>query len=1197
MSVSAPPPETDFEQNESRRKRQRTASSKSLQKEPSLLNENGWADQLKTAAYGETSENTTATLPRTHSRRASSLSNENSALSTLEYNHIKPDAGRARVSPTDNMQRSVDELTEGVAVTTSSNPLSINGFGKSTSPINIGNVQPSTPPKKMLRVRSDGKLGSPKVKKPPQDPKPKRTKRSAATRSIPPSLLVIMSYGVDDNSRCAIGAEIEKIYSGKLVRPNIVKANVDVPSEPPKATHPFFLGESGRSSGQKSGSSEYIEDKAKDVNIPPAKWKEVTPKRSRVTSKPADAISSIITDAPLQWKTFGSDHARMSRFPGARDPIWPPQEMLHVGQGTTISSRDRSLSSTLDILKTHRKLKDRESQIPAEEEVLKPYMDSVLSFGEGNLAVQRVTSRDWRDFRRPLRRLMSGIELQRAVRKSLKGLTLDLSSTSNQNRFSDELGKSKASNLTTHKALLHVHEAIATSSTAFDNFECEMQEWTHKYAPKTAEEVLQTGHEAILLRDWLKGLTTNSVETSKDVVRESSVSRKLGPQAKRKKRKRADELNDFLVSSDEDTNEMDEVTDLGENPSASPSTKRSVIRSADISTTSGTCSKSANAVVISGPHGCGKTATVYAVAQELGFEVFEINAGSRRSGRDILDKVGDMTRNHLVGHVHTEDPRVSNDKDDDLEDVSDSLKKEIETGRQGTMNKFFKSKGKVNKVLREVNPKVPKASPKKKEPPRKAKSQKQSLILLEEVDVLFNEDKLFWTTTLSLVIQSKRPVIMTCTDESLLPLEDMILYAILRLTPPPTQLATDYLLLVACNEGHLLSRESVSTLFMAKGSDLRASISELNFFCQIGIGDTKGGLDWMLTRAGTDNRSIDNSRPPRVVSENSYQTAMGWLGGEVCQSAFELSLTRETELVSAISTGWDVDIGASETYVTGNSPPTATVNSGESALKLLEDYDLVVGALSAADNFPACASRNSLKILLEMTTPGLDEKMRSNYVEGSELLVADPFVDFSGITDSLVFALQTSARRFACHSGCVSDINPLSERKVSQMMPKMIEESIWKANAKKSIEVSAFQPITKIPNLPLGLPRGAQISSFDGPTSVVAEDLAPYIRNIVSYDLRLEEQRRQLSSILSGPGKDGKTARTTRSSRAALEGGQKAYTRRERWFPKETNFDSILRTGGKEWQDALQQMMTQTSGPSVNESRRSSVTNAVMSDI
>ena len=201
-------------------------------------------------------------------------------------------------------------------------------------------------------------------------------------------------------------------------------------------------------------------------------------------------------------------------------------------------------------------------------------------------------------------------------------------------------------------------------------------------------------------------------------------------------------------------------------------------------------------------------------------------------------------------------------------------------------------------------------------------------------------------------------------------------------------------------------------------------------------------------------------------------------------------------------------------------------------------------------------------------------KERSNYVEGFSLLQADPVVDQTGVTEAIAFTVKACARRLVQARDRESIDTVLSDEKMTSMITDTMQARRSERPNKRSDYAAVFKPIARSIKPVLGTPKGPQISAFDGSLSIIAEDLAPYVRSIVSYDLRLEEQRRLLSSLLSHPGQNSKRQRTTRASRAALEGGRKAHTRRERWFPENTNFDSVLQFGGKGWQDiALKQAM------------------------
>lgn len=115
----------------------------------------------------------------------------------------------------------------------------------------------------------------------------------------------------------------------------------------------------------------------------------------------------------------------------------------------------------------------------------------------------------------------------------------------------------------------------------------------------------------------------------------------------------------------------------------------------------------------------------------------------------------------------------------------------------------------------------------------------------------------------------------------------------------------------------------------------------------------------------------------------------------------------------------------------------------------------------------------------------------------------------------------------------------------------------------------AFDPIMQ-PNTLAPQPTGRAAPSFENGIAVIAEDLAPYIRSIVGFDLRLERYRDELNRLTT-QGSTKRKTRTTRASRAALEGGSKSNTRRERWFSSNINSKRIIATGSKSWEDALAQ--------------------------
>lgn len=129
----------------------------------------------------------------------------------------------------------------------------------------------------------------------------------------------------------------------------------------------------------------------------------------------------------------------------------------------------------------------------------------------------------------------------------------------------------------------------------------------------------------------------------------------------------------------------------------------------------------------------------------------------------------------------------------------------------------------------------------------------------------------------------------------------------------------------------------------------------------------------------------------------------------------------------------------------------------------------------------------------------------------------------------------------------------------------------------------AFDIISEAEKGPLYNKGPLEASSFDRTTTLIATDLAPYVRSIVSYDARLQQDRALMSNLLSEGGRRGKRMRTTRSAMSALEGGTRSTTRRDKYFGPDLNPYLVLKTGMQSWLDASLEITNASS-----RSRRSS---------
>ncbi|XP_076398232.1 enhanced level of genomic instability 1 isoform X2 [Megachile rotundata] len=242
--------------------------------------------------------------------------------------------------------------------------------------------------------------------------------------------------------------------------------------------------------------------------------------------------------------------------------------------------------------------------------------------------------------------------------------------------------------------------------------------WTYKYRPKSTQEVVGNEKAAIKLREWLVGWK--------------------------------------LTFINEDSNSGDEF--YSSDSSYSKNNKNNQV------------------AVLLGPHGSGKTASVYAVAEEFGYTVLELNASSKRTGKKLLKELEEATKSYQI-----------------------------------------KKKERVTSLCNLNSDKI---IPKK--------ISKNSLILIEDVDIIFEEDEGFISAICQLASNTKRPIVMTCKDvcphlNKLAPQQSRIFFQ----SPVGNKVSVLLELISLAETGYRLSSSCITELLQS--GDLRKAILQLQY--------------------------------------------------------------------------------------------------------------------------------------------------------------------------------------------------------------------------------------------------------------------------------------------------------------------------------------------------------------------------------
>ncbi|KFQ67686.1 ATPase family AAA domain-containing protein 5, partial [Phaethon lepturus] len=405
---------------------------------------------------------------------------------------------------------------------------------------------------------------------------------------------------------------------------------------------------------------------------------------------------------------------------------------------------------------------------------------------------------------------------------------------------------------------------------AFSGVEKEDMLWTEKYQPQDSSELVGNKKEIERLHSWLKEW-----------------------------KKRADweeKRNQKGEKEDKEHQDSSDSLDFKDNKS-------------DIEEETSLC----NTVLITGPPGVGKTAAVYACAQELGFKIFEVNASCQRSGRQILSQLKEATQSHQVDKkgINAHKPcffnscssakspkkmyspkKVVSPRKPPLSPKGAGLKRSLppktlanyfkisskHKGNNGAVASQEKNKGNTQNSLEEKKDAQIKSINKEIEGGEHNRKSATSLILFEEVDIIFDEDAGFLSAIKTFMATAKRPVILTTNDPTFRLMFDGYFEEINFRTPSLIN-AASYLQVLCLAENLRTDVKDLAALLTTNNCDIRQSVLYLQFWVRSGggclkdkcvaqdEGDETNKADHLIHSEKTTDSKIDFSQADAHLQE------------------------------------------------------------------------------------------------------------------------------------------------------------------------------------------------------------------------------------------------------------------------------------------------------------------------------------------
>ncbi|XP_058089608.1 uncharacterized protein LOC131236455 isoform X2 [Magnolia sinica] len=461
--------------------------------------------------------------------------------------------------------------------------------------------------------------------------------------------------------------------------------------------------------------------------------------------------------------------------------------------------------------------------------------------------------------------------------------------------------------------------------------------WTNKYQPENAFEVCGNGESVKFLSDWLHSWHENVPQINKHSA----------------------------VGDDCD------VQDSGswcQNDS-------------DAENTDGRAAHK-NVLLITGPVGSGKSAAVYACAKEQGFHVIEVNASDWRNGANVKQKFGEAMESHGFSRWSSEDP------------VHSQRKHTVELSMQSNCRSSQESDCEVIGVISTTCKQVPlnvmgHSETATENKTTSSQGANKTLILFEDVDTIFDEDRGFIATLLQLAETAKRPMILTSNSKDPV-LPQLLDRLVVDFTLPSSEELLSALYMVCAAEKADIPPRLIELFIRCCQGDIRKAIMLLQFWCQGKSGQGESPEWKMQCMYSPLQFDIDAGHRiiPKVIPWGFPWKLSTLVEKEVSQA---LSLVKEGELNSSIMPdALDMDSNEKERIKAKKEAMLRNCSVNESA-EFASQFD-VIGDFSNASGSPVAFARRTARRKLNavLSSDSEDDRLcTDNFPATSDILSQD----------------------------------------------------------------------------------------------------------------------------------------------------------------------------------------------------------------